>query len=170
MSQLVCTHCTFQTEIDAVFKEHVSSDQHIDKLCALPKDSTLSCLLCNAYNTTFKNNFRRHVTTCKGKCVKSDVMIACKQCNKQFQTRSGLHKHKLKCEVVQSDTETSHIRTTEVDLERRLKMIENAQVQLLLGYRQLYTRVLNMKDELERYENERLDIGEQIRCLLQSVL
>jgi hypothetical protein len=98
MSQLIGTYCTFQTEMYDVYKAHVSSAQHIDTLCALPKDTSLQCMICNKYSTKHKNNFRRHMATCA--IGKVEVSLDCKLCHKHFETRSGLYKHTLKCKII----------------------------------------------------------------------
>jgi hypothetical protein len=105
MATYVCSYCTYETDESLLFQKHVTSAQHIETVCGTPRDTLLHCLMCKHYVTNQKCNFRRHITTCKG--VKSDI-IECKQCNKQFQSRSGLHRHKIKCTAVKQSTNNDH--------------------------------------------------------------
>jgi len=100
MAVFYCKLCLYESECFDSLQAHFKSEAHIDMVCALPKDTVLTCLVCNQYVTNQKCNFRRHMTTCgvvKQIIEKPPVDFVCNVCNKQFQTRSGLFKHKQKC-------------------------------------------------------------------------
>ena len=106
MTKYTCDTCEYETVSCSHFKEHLTSQRHINKICKLPKDTSLSCLKCNNYVTGNKAHFRRHMSYCQG--TRSDV-IACSLCRKQFKTRSGLFKHEPKCSLRPVNASQSHV-------------------------------------------------------------
>jgi hypothetical protein len=95
---LNCTYCEFETDVQTNFKKHLSSQKHVDTICKLPANTELPCLKCNAYSTTVKDTFRRHMETCKGP---KQTKPSCSKCKREFKSRSGAYKHESKCLVGQ---------------------------------------------------------------------
>ena len=101
-----CELCDFASSKRSNYNDHISTQVHIDNMCSkLPANTELLCMKCNEYVTKFKNNFRRHLSICKGANVKQDE-LACPVCKKEYQSRSGLFLHKRKgtCTVVNEPT------------------------------------------------------------------
>ena len=101
MPSLVCTYCDYETMSKQHYQMHLITQRHIDQLCELPKDTLLSCPKCTSYTSSRKDNFRSHVSICKG--PKNDS-TDCERCKRHFETKSGLSKHMKKCQPSQSQS------------------------------------------------------------------
>lgn len=94
VNNLTCTLCNYTARSNQHIKMHMVTQQHINQLCQLPKDTPLTCPKCVLYITTQKCHFRRHTASCHG--PKNDS-TDCPICHKRFQTKSGLRYHAKKC-------------------------------------------------------------------------
>jgi hypothetical protein len=108
-----CYPCNLTCSTPKKYTEHINSNKHIKKLGFSntenieTNETTYCCKYCN-YNTYRKYNFDLHLNSTKHKnnacdnsnngfLAKTSKKYACENCDKEYNDRAGLWRHKKKC-------------------------------------------------------------------------
>ena len=110
-TQYSCVKCNYNTVRKNNYDKHMLSSKHnMDSFGPDIKQkisTQYSCIKCN-YNTVRKNNYDVHMLSSKHKSAQMlSSEYECNNCDKTYQTLSGLRKHEKKCiiELIPSDKE-----------------------------------------------------------------
>ncbi len=151
-SSFYCKICDYTTSKKSTFINHNSSvkhkkmdletfgDQIMPKLCS-KVGSNFYCKSCD-YTTSKKSSFINHNLSTKHKKMDLENQIMpklcqtiykCDFCNKEFRFRSGLWKHKQKCNIKEHiSTDETNINETEVKELIQYLMKENTEFKQLI--------------------------------------
>jgi hypothetical protein len=151
-NKFCCKSCYFYTSNNYDYNKHLLTRKHINrnqnttlemngKTKIVSKNANYTCNICNYYSNN-KSNYDKHLVTEKHKkYILKDVhntTINCSNCNKEFNTQSGLWKHKKKCVVMSNEREPETIQnkftptiTPELFLEviRESKELQNVLIE-----------------------------------------
>jgi hypothetical protein len=139
ISELYCNICNIQCTTKATYEQHISSDSHKKKeqFSLIPEEELCEtkfyCKKCKV-QCDFLSDWNKHLISSNHKFKKQNNVendninnasinintLSCKKCNKQFQTTSGLWKHKKKCfDTIDIDiSDTKYIDTSDTkDME-----------------------------------------------------
>jgi hypothetical protein len=95
-----CELCSFKSRFSHNYDSHVLTKKHIENvMTSATTGSLITCPICTTYKSADKSNFKRHVHKCKLRKCPEPVLHACPSCNVEYFTRSGLYKHRKKCQA-----------------------------------------------------------------------
>ena len=103
-AKYVCELCDFSTSYKQNYNKHLSTAKHRKVLFGNKKVlGEFYCDVCD-YTAVTKQNFEKHLATVLHLETKKYSHLICTFCNKKYQTRAGLWKHKKSCkEIFQSE-------------------------------------------------------------------
>jgi hypothetical protein len=171
-----CESCYYFTSRKSDYIKHISTAKHkktlnleslelngIEKIATLP--NTYECKIC-LYNTGNKGDFIKHNHTTKHiKNSQRSVSVAndetikinhiCIQCNKEFNTQSGLWKHNKKCiinkteELLENKFTPSNVITSELVIDI-IKQSKELQEVLIEQNKELQHKLLQQNTEHDK--------------------
>jgi|TARA_B110000305_G_scaffold211968_1_gene246733 hypothetical protein len=129
----ICAPCSFQTHNKKDYERHLSTSKHVNN----SGQTKYICDVCN-FTAYYKAVWLRHIKTRKHiAAVENEEDIVCEYCDKSFKHRSGLSRHKLKCNNdVNSTTNNTNISINQLSniLEQQQNIF--GQQQIILGEQQ----------------------------------
>jgi hypothetical protein len=142
---IFCSTCDIHFHNKILFDNHVTSKKHIkninnneDMLNPLlsKNDHKFICECCN-YKCDKRSNYNDHLTTHKHKINinkdsgdKPNVLLMCKKCNKQYNSRPGLWYHTQKCKVVPKSSNASSSSEMKC-IQDSISNLQNQNIELL---------------------------------------
>ena len=102
-TQYRCEKCNYTTVRKPDYSKHLLTSKHnLDSFGHIVKQKLITqyrCEKCN-YETVRKSNYESHMLSAKHNTApKTSNDFECDNCNKTYQTSSGLRKHKKKCVI-----------------------------------------------------------------------
>ena len=106
-----CDFCDYNTCIKSNYNKHITTDKH--QMVSIGISKVLGefyCELCD-YNTSNKSNYEKHLLTVKHKSNESNKKVSEQEtsyykcyCGNEYKYKSGLYRHKSKCNVQKSNS------------------------------------------------------------------
>ena len=156
-----CDNCYFYTSNKYDFNKHLMTLKHINNIQKttleingtienVSKNASFNCSECNFYSNN-KTNYDKHLLTEKHKksilreC--EEPKMVCSNCNKEYNTHSGLWKHKRKCTIIISNKEPET--EQEEESEQETEPLQNTFIPNDSLTKVLFMEVLKESKELQ---------------------
>jgi hypothetical protein len=123
-------------------------------------DKIFNCIICE-FNTCKKTNYNIHLRTQKhkindletfGNILETEKILKCENCNKIYNNRTGLWKHKKKCIIINYTTnDTNNTNVTEPSDKELIILLLQQNAQLIQHNSELVKNGINNNKNSKNY-------------------